>query len=388
MTRHPHTSPLTLQSNSLLLSQVVVRGPEGDEEMIRLDEGLIVFDAALEARDYWLAVEVLAGQPKTPDTQNRWRSLGAKALEQGVLVVAEMAYAQVGDLPKTRYLRRVRELALAAQKASGKPGIEHWSVKAQLSALSGRFADAESSLLQHGAVEDAIKMHKTLSRYDDAIRVADRYAHPQGSALKRAHFQWLLDTRQEDRAAVTKQREGDSLAAIALYLKGGFPVQAAQCLTSMAAQGQAIDPSLSTSVTQALRKAGLHEAVGDFLSSQRDWMGALAAYQAGACFERALELCRSHFPQQVVDLEDAWGEHLVGNRQWDAAVHHFIEANNIDRAIDAALLAQQWTRAVGFAQRPGVAPARAAEVRLGPDTHTQIYTHTHRSTRTHKSKHT
>ena len=54
--------------------------------MIRLDEGLIVFDAALEARDYWLAVEVLAGQPKTPDTQNRWRSLGAKALEQGVLV--------------------------------------------------------------------------------------------------------------------------------------------------------------------------------------------------------------------------------------------------------------------------------------------------------------
>jgi hypothetical protein len=43
-------------------------------------------------------------------------------------------------------------------------------------------------------------IHVLLSRWDDAIRVADTSRHPQTEELKRAHYQWLLQTSQEDKA--------------------------------------------------------------------------------------------------------------------------------------------------------------------------------------------
>lgn len=71
-------------------------------------------------------------------------------------------------------------------------------------------------------------------RWDDAIRVADTARHPQTDKLKRTHYQWLLQTAQEDKAAAVKEKEGDYLTAINLYLKGGLAARAAQvCPTSL-----------------------------------------------------------------------------------------------------------------------------------------------------------
>lgn len=65
-------------------------------------------------------------------------------------------------------------------------------------------------------------------RWDDAIRVADTSRHPAADELRRSHYQWLLQTGQEDRAAAAKEREGDVIGAISLYMKGGLPARAAQ----------------------------------------------------------------------------------------------------------------------------------------------------------------
>lgn len=40
----------------------------------------------------------------------------------------------------------------------------------------------------------------------------------------------------------------------------------------------------------------------------------------------AVELARSAFPAEVVKLEEAWGDHLVQQKQLDAAINHYIEA--------------------------------------------------------------
>lgn len=40
----------------------------------------------------------------------------------------------------------------------------------------------------------------------------------------------------------------------------------------------------------------------------------------------AVELARSAFPVEVVRLEEAWGDHLVQQKQLDAAINHYIEA--------------------------------------------------------------
>ena len=46
--------------------------------------------------------------------------------------------------------------------------------------------------------------------------------------MRRAHFQYLLDTNQDEEAARLKEGEHDYLEAINLYLKGGMPGKAAQ----------------------------------------------------------------------------------------------------------------------------------------------------------------
>ena len=100
-----------------------------------------------------------------------------------------MAFATVGDLPKARYIQRIRALAHESERATGRPGMDHWLVRARLQVLNGRQDDAESLLLQNGAVEEAVQLHKGMGRWEDAIRVADRYAHPEGNKLKRMHYQ-------------------------------------------------------------------------------------------------------------------------------------------------------------------------------------------------------
>lgn len=73
----------------------------------------------------------------------------------------------------------------------------------------------------------ALLVH-ALCRWDDAVRVADASRHASTDELKRAHYQWLLQTGQEDKAGSAKEREGDLLGAIGLYMKGGLPARAAQ----------------------------------------------------------------------------------------------------------------------------------------------------------------
>ncbi len=65
-------------------------------------------------------------------------------------------------------------------------------------------------------------------KWEDAIRVAERARSPETNALKHAYYSWLIETGQEERAGGIKEREGDLLGAIALYLKGGLPARAAQ----------------------------------------------------------------------------------------------------------------------------------------------------------------
>jgi len=52
--------------------------------------------------------------------------------------------------------------------------------------------------------------------------------HPQLDNLRTKYYQWLMDTHQEGRAGELKEREGDDMAAINLYMKAGLPARAAR----------------------------------------------------------------------------------------------------------------------------------------------------------------
>lgn len=51
-------------------------------------------------------------------------------------------------------------------------------------------------------------------------------------------------------------------------------------------------------------------------------------------------------PDKVVQLEEEWGDSLVETKQMDAAISHYIEAGCTLKALNAAVAARQWKKAV------------------------------------------
>ncbi|XP_055005694.1 intraflagellar transport protein 172 homolog [Boleophthalmus pectinirostris] len=89
-----------------------------------------------------------------------------------------------------------------------------------------------------------------------------------------------------------------------------------------------------------------HPKAGDLYECTRNHQRALECYVKGGAFRKAVELARSSFPSEVVRLEESWGDHLVQQKQMDAAINHFIEAGCSIKAIEAAVAARQWKKAV------------------------------------------
>ena len=51
----------------------------------------------------------------------------------------------------------------------------------------------------------------------------------------------------------------------------------------------------------------------------------------------AVDLARHAFPQDVVKLEEDWGNYLVQQKQLDAAINHFIEAGYASTSVYSVL---------------------------------------------------
>lgn len=65
---------------------------------------------------------------------------------------------------------------------------------------------------------------------------------------------------------------------------------------------------------------------GDLFEKTNSHQRALDAYRKGKAYRRAVELARTSFPNEVVRLEEEWGDHLIAQKQLDAAINHYIEA--------------------------------------------------------------
>ena len=157
------------------------------------------------------------------------------------------------------------------------------------------------------------------------------------------YFQWLLDTGQEEKAGEVREREGDLLSAITLYMKAGLPAKAAKLVSqhkvcppptpptklhasSFSLQELSNQHELLQQVASSLVNAGLYEKAGDLYEQVRSFQQAMEAYRAGGAFRRAIELARIAYPSEVVSLEEQWGDHLTMQKQHNSAIAHFIEA--------------------------------------------------------------
>lgn len=307
-----------------------------------LDESLIAFGSAVERKNFAKAVELLEQLELTPETEAMWQTLSTLALEHRKLHIAERCYAALGDVAKARYLHKVVSVQEFAEDKYGGDGTDFYHVRAKLACLDKQFNKAEALLLEQGQVEVAIEMYMELHRWDEAIAVAEAKGQSLDvDNMKRTYYEWLRDTKQEEKAAQVKERAGDFNSAIRLYLEGGLPARAAQV-----AQTHGVDPQLQQTIAQALMKGGMHEKAGDFFEKLEMPQKALEAFRKGNAYRRAVELARRQAPAEVVSLEEEWGDWLTSQHQLDSAFNHYVEAGQYMKAVEAAIGARQWTRAM------------------------------------------
>ncbi|KAJ3395502.1 hypothetical protein HDU92_005616 [Lobulomyces angularis] len=305
-----------------------------------LDESLIEFGTSLEDRDYERAVALLETLTLNSDTEAMWKTLSQMALKDDKLKMAERCFAALGDVATTQYLRNLNDVAEKINDEGIHDGIQHYAVKAKLAMLDKQFKIAENIYLEQGKVEDAMNMYQEMHKWNLSIKVAEMKNHPELETLKKNYYSWLIDSGQEDQAAETKEEEGDYTAAIHLYLKAGMPGRASQVLLQ---RGLTSNSELTERIAASLYKSSLYEKAGELYEKLGSNDRALDSYKKGKSFRAAIELAR-----HVIVLEEQWGNYLVSVSQMDAAINHYIEAGKTHKAIEAAISAKQWRRAVGI----------------------------------------
>ncbi|CAL8315982.1 unnamed protein product [Lota lota] len=309
-----------------------------------LDEGLIEFGTAVDDGDYDRATAFLETLDMLPETEAMWKTLSKLSLEAGQLHIAERCFAALGDVSTVRFLHQTNHLADKVSQDTGGDGSSHYQVQARLAMLDKNFKLAEMYYMEQNATEEVIEMYQQLHMWEECIAVAEAKAHPELDALRRSHYRWLTETAQDEMAGEMKEREGDYPGAISLYLAAGLPAKAARLATSHPEVMSSSD--VVNRITAALIKGEFFERAGDLYDMIGNNQRALECYRKGNAFRKAVELSRVSFPSEVVKLEEAWGDHLVQQKQMDAAINHFIEAGASMKAMEAAIGARQWKKAV------------------------------------------
>jgi intraflagellar transport protein 172 len=94
----------------------------------------------------------------------------------------------------------------------------------------------------------------------------------------------------------------------------------------------------------------MHEKAGEFYEKMNMFDRALDSYVRGHSFRNAIELAKRHFPQQVINLEEEWGNWLVSQKQLDLAIEHYVQARIFPKAVEAAIASRKWNRAIQLVQ--------------------------------------
>ncbi|KAJ1511508.1 hypothetical protein HMI54_000768, partial [Coelomomyces lativittatus] len=304
-----------------------------------LDEGLIEFGTAMDDNDWSRALTLLESLELTLETEAMWATLSEMALRYRKLVLAERCFAALGDTCKVKYLRKINRLAetLKSSDPSLEDPYEHYLIRAKLAVLEKEYKTAERIYLEQGQTQAAMQMYQDLHQWDASIRVAELTHHPDLETLKEHYLEWLLESHQEEKAAEFREDQGEYLAAIQLYLSASMPSRAATLLKQ---KNLLNNVELVERTAHALAHAGLWEKAGDFQLLLGYHEVALNAYVKGHCFKSAIDIARTHFPSQVLSLEEKWGDYLVSIHQREAAIHHYIEANKSLKALETAIAAK------------------------------------------------
>ena len=279
----------------------------------------------------------LSSASTAPSSASLWRDLRDAALAVRDCAIAGRCYVALGNVAAARFMRRLSKLD---------PVADATVLRAQFALFRRMFTEAETIYLEHAQVETAMNMYQDLHQWDKAIALAVARNHPDADSLKAQYLAWLLETGQADKAGAMKERDGETVEAIRLYISAGVPGRAA----TLAARSNIKSMALLEEIADALVKFRLFEKAGQIYEQLGEWDPAVDNYIRCRAFRRAVELCRRSQPHRVAAMEEQWGDHLLAGGMAQQAAVHFREAGQMDKALAASVRARAWAQAAELVQ--------------------------------------
>ena len=324
--------------------QTLVIVDEGlQQALYPLDEALINFSSAIDDYDLMKAMDILDKLEVTSEVEEMWKQLYSFAVEADNLSIAIRCAAAIGDIATSDYLFKLKDTMELILENNNIDMRDHFLFRAKMALLRKDLNAAETEFLNHGKIDECIQMYQNVQKYDAAIRVAEQNKHEDADKMRNDYYDYLLDTKQYELAALLKEKENDAIQAIDLYLKGNMPAKA----TRIVFQKKISQPAqMLDAILASLNRNGLYDVAGDFYEYLDDYVKAVDSYEKGNAYRKAVELSRKCFPARVVELQEKWGDYLVSIRQVDMAINHYIEAKVYQKAIESALSARQYPRAM------------------------------------------
>ena len=147
------------------------------------------------------------------------------------------------------------------------------------------------------------------------------------------------------------------MTAIDLYIQGGYPAKAANLVKNYYNQTN-FDKTVLEKIIANLNQVGIYEKSGELLEIIGHHQRALDAYRQAKCFSKAVEVAKRNKIKNIEKLEEEWGEYLSEQKNYESAIIHFIEAGAHEKAVEAAIQARKWEKAIELVnQYPNVNPS-------------------------------
>uniref|UniRef100_A0A0N4ZD27 WD_REPEATS_REGION domain-containing protein n=1 Tax=Parastrongyloides trichosuri TaxID=131310 RepID=A0A0N4ZD27_PARTI len=306
-----------------------------------LDNTLIEFGTTMDDLNLSRAVNFLENNDYTDSIEMlpMWRQLGGIAIDEERLYIAQRSYAALKNYCKVAYLH---EIIIEGEEYPDK--YEDYRIKAKISLLKGNYKEAEKYYLGNNNLEEAIKMYRSLHKWDEAILLAKGMNYTKLSNLQQDYYKYLFETGQDQKAGEHKEKEGDLLGAIDLYIKGGASSKAARVLLNNKKLMK--DEMLIDRIINSLEKSQNYEKIGEIYEGIEMYDKSMEAYKNGNAFNKAILLAKAYYPEEVIELEEKWGDYLVRNGLYDESVSHYLEAGEMNKAVDSSLKAKEYDKAI------------------------------------------
>lgn len=313
-----------------------------------LDEGLVEFGTAIHDNDFGRAILFLENLGERPEAEGMWQNLAGIALNLHNLKVAERCFVALGDVSRAHFLKETIEIGEEFSKENGGDMMSCPEVWARMAILNKQLKTAEQIYLEQNDIDKALDMYQTFHKWEDALELAQVKGHPDYEKLRERHMKWLMESHQEEKAGELREKEGDYLEALGLYLNAKQPGRASRLLQNHPYLMENED--VANRVISALIKIDMMEQAGELYEKLNDSNKALECYKKGKAFAKAIDLARRIAPGEITNLEEQWGDSLTESKQLDAAINHYIEAGKTMKALETSVMARQWKKAVQIIQ--------------------------------------